>query len=199
MTCSNCCICYAQRSKTLNEREKRPQRVLALEKQPQHEMSRCGCSKTTTTRSGIAETATTRTFALRLFLNNHNALWHVKICHDAKVVSWLLKEMTTTSSDLMKIPQDVVVFSLSKTSPYEAMFGNAQRIGRGDSPLTEDIHSSIRTEKLELLFNATVNNGRDKEEKEEANQEDRKDKDENQTNDISEETVEKKDNKKFTV
>jgi hypothetical protein len=46
---------------------------------------------------------------LWLFLNNRNALWHVKICHDAKVVSWLLKEMTTTISDFMKTPQVVVV------------------------------------------------------------------------------------------
>jgi len=29
----------------------------------------------------------------------------VKICHDAKVVLWLLKEMITMSSDFMKIPQ----------------------------------------------------------------------------------------------
>jgi len=42
---------------------------------------------------------------LWLFLNSRNALWHVKICHDAKVVLWLLKELTTTSSDFMKIPQ----------------------------------------------------------------------------------------------
>jgi hypothetical protein len=51
--------------------------------------------KTTTTRCGIRETSTTGNVALWLFLNNGNALWHVKICrHDAKVVSWLLKEMT---------------------------------------------------------------------------------------------------------
>ena len=31
----------------------------------------------------------------------------MKICHDAKVVLWLSKEMTTTSSDFMKIPQTV--------------------------------------------------------------------------------------------
>ena len=37
--------------------EKRPQRVVALEKQLQSEMSCCGCFKTTT-RSGITETAT---------------------------------------------------------------------------------------------------------------------------------------------
>jgi hypothetical protein len=61
--------------------------------------------KTITTRCGIKETATTRNFVLWLFSNNRNALWHVKICHDAKVVLWLLKEMTTTSLDFMKIPQ----------------------------------------------------------------------------------------------
>ena len=42
-----------------------------------------------------------RNFVLWLFLNKRNALWHVKICHDAIVVLWL----TTTSSDFMKIPQ----------------------------------------------------------------------------------------------
>jgi hypothetical protein len=58
-------------------------------------------------------------------------------------------------------------------------------------------YCSIETEEeLEQLFNAAMNNGRDKEE---ANQQDRKDVDENQTNDTSEETVEKKDNKKFIV
>jgi len=124
----------------------------------------------------------------------------VKIWHDAKVVSWLLKEMTTTSSDFLKIPQGVVVFSLSKASLYEAMFGTAQKIGLEDSPLTEGMYSSIETEELEQLFNTAMNNGRDKEDKEEANQQDRKDEDENQTNDISEETVEKKDKQKmFTV
>ena len=57
----------------------------------------------------IWETATTRNFMLWLFLNNRNTLWHVTICRDAKVVSWLLKKMTTTISDFMKIPQVVVV------------------------------------------------------------------------------------------
>ena len=57
------------------------------------------------------------------------------------------------------------------------------------------MYSSIETEEeLEQLFNAGMNNGRDKEE---ANQQDRKDEDENQTSDTSEETVDKKDNKKF--
>jgi hypothetical protein len=77
------------------------------------------------------------------------------------------------------------------------VFGTAQRIGRGDSPLTEDTYSSIENEEeLKHLFNAAMNNGRDKEEKEEANQQDRKDENENQINDTSEETVEKKENRK---
>jgi hypothetical protein len=62
-------------------------------------------------RCGIRETATARNFVLWLFLKTRNALWHVKICLDAKVVSWLLEEMTTTSSDFMKIPQGVMVVS----------------------------------------------------------------------------------------
>jgi len=45
---------------------------------------------------------------------------------------------------------------------------------------------------MEQLFNAGMNNGREKENKEEVNQQDRKDEDENQTNDTSEERVEKK-------
>ena len=66
------------------------------------------------------------------------------------------------------------------------MFRTAQRIGLRDSPLTEDMYSSIGTEEeLEQLFSAGMNNSRDKKE---ANQQDRKDED--QTNDTSEETVE---------
>ena len=73
------------------------------------------------------------------------------------------------------------------------MFWTAQRIGLGDFPLTEDMYSSIETEEeLEQLFNAAMNNGRDKQE---ANQQERKDGNESQTNDPSEETVEKKDKK----
>ena len=55
----------------------------------------------------------------------------------------------------------------------------AQKIGLGDSALTEDMYSSIETEELEQPFNAGMNNGRDKEDKGEANQQDRKDDDEN--------------------
>jgi hypothetical protein len=73
------------------------------------ENAHCAGEKRSTTLCGITETATTRNFVLWLFLNNRNALWHVKIRNDAKVVLWLLKEITTTSSDFMKIPQVVVV------------------------------------------------------------------------------------------
>ena len=79
--------------------------------------------KTTATRCGITETATTRHFMLWLFLNNRNALWHVKICRDARVVSWLLKEMTTRSSDCMKISQGVVVLTFCS---HDAMWDKFQ-------------------------------------------------------------------------
>jgi len=58
------------------------------------------------------------------------------------------------------------------------------------------MYSLIETEELEQLFNAGMNNGQDKEDKEKANQQHRKDEDETQTNDTSEETVQKKGNKK---
>ena len=109
---------------------------------------------------------------------------------------WLLGCPTTTRKPGLKD------YGLSKARKTELciqasrqalmMYGTAQRIGLGDSPLTEDMYSSIETEEeLEQLFNAGMNSGRDKEDKEEANQQDRKDEDENQTNDTSEETVEK--------
>ena len=46
-------------------------------------------------------------------LNNRNALWHVKICHDAKVVSWLLTEMTTTSSEVEDVEVTVKTVRVS--------------------------------------------------------------------------------------
>jgi len=116
------------------------------------------------------------------------------------LVAWMSDNNTKTWSERLRFVQSKKNRALRsgiKTSPYEAMFGTAQRIGLGDSPLTEDIYSSIKTEEeLEQLFNAGMNNGRNKEDKEEANQQDRKDEDENQTNDTSEEKVQKKDNKK---
>ena len=63
--------------------------------------------------------------------NNHNALWHVKICHDAKVVLRLLKEMTTTSSDFMKIPQTAEEVAYQQMDIF-CMFG-AQFILHSDN------------------------------------------------------------------
>ena len=67
----------------------------------------------TTTSCGIRETATTRNFVFWLLLNNRNALWHVKICHDAKVVSWVLQEMTTTSSEVEDVEVTVKTVKVS--------------------------------------------------------------------------------------
>jgi len=118
------------------------------------------------------------------------------------LVAWMSDNNTKTWSEglrFIKSKKNRVLHSGIKTSRYEAMFGTAQKIGLGDSPLAEDTYPSIETEELEQLFNAGMNNGRDKEDKEEVNQQDRKDEDENQTNDTSEESVEKKDNTNFTV
>jgi len=52
--------------------------------------------KKTTTRCCIRETVITRNVVLWLFSNNHNALWHLKIYRDAKVVAWLLKGMLSS-------------------------------------------------------------------------------------------------------
>jgi len=76
------------------------------------------------------------------------------------------------------------------------VFGMALRIGLGDSPLTQDMYSSVETEELEQLCNAGMNNGRDKED---TNLPARKAEDANQTNDTSKETVDKKDSKNFAV
>jgi len=46
------------------------------------------------------------------------------------------------------------------------LFGTAQRIRLGESPLTEDMYSSTETEEeLEQLFNAGMNSRQDKEDK----------------------------------
>ena len=117
------------------------------------------------------------------------------------LVAWMSDSNTEAWSEGLRFIQNKknrALHSGIKTSPYETMFGTAQRIGLTDSPLTEDIrlYSSIETEEeLEELFNAGMNNGRDKEGKEEANEQDRKDEDQNRTKDTSEETTEKKDKK----
>jgi len=84
------------------------------------------------------------------------------------LVAWMSNNNTKTWSEGLQFIQSKknrALHSGVKTNPYEAMFGTVQRIGLGDSPLTEDMYSSIETEEeLEQLFNAGMNNGRDKEE-----------------------------------
>ena len=98
---------------------------------------------------------------------------------------WLLGCPTTTrkpglKDHVIQSKEHLVLHSGIKTSRYETMFGTAQRIGLGDSLLTEDMYCSTETEEeLEQLFNTGMNNDRDKEDKEQTNHQDRKDKDKN--------------------
>jgi hypothetical protein len=103
------------------------------------------------------------------------------------LVAWMSDNTKTWSEGLRVIQskKNRALHSGIKTSPYDAMFRTVQEIGLGDSPHTEDMYSSTETEELEQLFNAGMNNDRDKEEKVEANQQDRKD-EENQKNYTSE-------------
>ena len=50
----------------------------------------------------------------------------MKICHVAKVVLWLSKETTTTSSDFMKIPQGVVVVTFYTHDAMRDKFQTAE-------------------------------------------------------------------------
>jgi len=58
------------------------------------------------------------------------------------LVAWMSDNNTKTRSEgLWFIPnkKNQALHSGIKTSPYEAMFGMAQRFDLGDSPLTEDV------------------------------------------------------------
>ena len=74
------------------------------------------------------------------------------------LVAWMSDNNTKTWSEVLRFIQSKKNRNLHsgiKTSPYEAVFGTAQRIGLVDSALTEAMYSSIETEKeLEQLFNA---------------------------------------------
>jgi len=95
------------------------------------------------------------------------------------LIAWMSDNNTQTWSEGLRFIQSKksrARHSGMKTNPYGAMFGTALRIGLGDSPLTENMRCSAETEgELEQLFNAGMNDGRDKEG---ANQQDRKDEDE---------------------
>ena len=73
------------------------------------------------------------------------------------------------------------------------MFGTCRGLDLGILHSLKTYSSTETEEELEQPFNAGMNSGRDKEE---TNQQVRKAEDENQTIDTSEETVNKKDNKK---
>jgi len=119
--------------------------------------------KMTTTCSAIRETAITRTFALQLFLNNHNVLWHVKICHDAKVVTWLLKEcrdhfpftVTTrceTSFNLLKV-QLASVSSVSKWLSYKFVFFTAMSVDSVKKIFTDKVELNDTSSHMSLFLN----------------------------------------------
>jgi len=60
-------------------------------------------------------------------------------------VAWMSDNNMKTWSEGLRFIQSKInraLLSGIKTSPYEAVFGTAQRIGLGDSPLTEDMYSS---------------------------------------------------------
>jgi len=61
------------------------------------------------------------------------------------LVAWMSDNTKTWSEGLRFIQskKNRALHSDIKTSPYEAMFGTTQRIGLGDSPLNEDVYSSI--------------------------------------------------------
>ena len=116
------------------------------------------------------------------------------------LVAWMSDNNTKTWSEGIRFIQSKknrVLHSGIKTSPYEAMFGTAQRIGLADSPLTEDMYFSTETEKeLEQLFNAGINSGRDKEE---ANQQDIKVKMKIKPKTLQKKQYRRNTTKKFTV
>ena len=85
--CSYIYICYAQRLKMLNEQQKDHNTLWHY------------------------SNSHNKKFHILAVLNTHNAVWHVKKCHDVELASWLLKEMTTMHSSIMKIPQYIVVVS----------------------------------------------------------------------------------------
>jgi hypothetical protein len=58
---------------------------------------------------GFRERDTARNFVSWLLLKSHNTFLHLEKCHYAKIVSWLVKKMTTTHSGITKIPQFIVV------------------------------------------------------------------------------------------
>ncbi|XP_043468333.1 SCAN domain-containing protein 3-like [Leptopilina heterotoma] len=79
------------------------------------------------------------------------------------LVTWMADNNTKNWSEGLRFVQSKknrVLHIGIKTSPYEAMFGCPQKIGLSDSPLLEEVYSSIKTEEeLEQLLNTKNTEG----------------------------------------
>ncbi|XP_025265095.1 SCAN domain-containing protein 3-like [Camponotus floridanus] len=93
------------------------------------------------------------------------------------LVAWMADNNTEKWSEGLRFIQSKknrALHSVIKTSPYEAMFGSAQKIGLTDSSLSSDMYSSIETEEeLEQLLSSIENNDQDKTDEEEVNEQSR--------------------------
>jgi hypothetical protein len=68
------------------------------------------------------------------------------------LAAWMSDNNTKTWSEGLRFFQskkNQALHSGIETSPYEATFGTAQRVGLEDSPFTEDMYTSIETEEVE--------------------------------------------------
>ncbi|KAK2580369.1 hypothetical protein KPH14_001001 [Odynerus spinipes] len=78
------------------------------------------------------------------------------------LISWMADNKTQKWSEGLRFIQSKknrALHSVIKTSPYEAMFGSAQKIGLADSFLSADIYTSLETEEeLEQLLYSVNNN-----------------------------------------
>ncbi|XP_025264624.1 KRAB-A domain-containing protein 2-like [Camponotus floridanus] len=96
------------------------------------------------------------------------------------LVAWMADNNTEKWSEGLRFIQSKknrALHSVIKTSPYEAMFGSAQKIGLADSSLSSDMYSSIETEEeLEQLLSSVKNNDQDKTDEEEVNEQSSEDK-----------------------
>lgn len=94
------------------------------------------------------------------------------------LVAWMADNKTEKWFEGLRFIQSKknrALHSIIKTSPYEAMFGSAQKIGFADSSLSSDMYSSIKTEEelKQLLSSVKNNNQANEEEINEQSSEDR--------------------------
>ncbi|XP_025267611.1 KRAB-A domain-containing protein 2-like [Camponotus floridanus] len=119
------------------------------------------------------------------------------------LVAWMADNNTEKWSEGLRFIQskkNQALHSVIKTSPYEAMFGSAQKIGLADSSLSSDMYSSIETEEeLEQLLSSVKNNDQDKTDEEEVNEQSSEDKNIPQAGEVTQESEKKKMTAKFIV